>query len=65
MRRYKKSYPESASRRFTSSHFDSSSFTEVLRVSDPISRNFFYILFIRDFLRKRISKGQNLSKMIL
>lgn len=37
-------------------------FTEVLRVSDSFSRNFFYILFIRDFLRKRISKSQNLSK---
>lgn len=45
--------------------FDQSgSFTEVLRVSDPVLRNFFYILFIRDFLRKRISKGQNLSKVI-
>lgn len=40
-------------------------FAEVLRVSDSFSRNFFYILFIRDFFRKRISKGQNLGKMIL
>lgn len=37
-------------------------FAEVLRVSDSFSRNFFYILFIRDFFRKRISKSQNLSK---
>lgn len=40
-------------------------YTEILRVSDPVSRNFFYILFIRDFLRKRISKRQNLSKVFL
>lgn len=46
--------------------FDQSGrFTESLRVSDPVSRNFFYIFFIRDFLRKRISKSQNLSKMFL
>lgn len=40
-------------------------FTEVLMVSTLFRVTFFYILFIRDFLRKRISKGQNLSKMIL
>lgn len=39
-------------------------FTEVLRVSDSFSRNFFLYLLIRDFSRKRTSKEQYPSVIV-